>query len=719
MTPPTCPPADHLVAYAAGELDPSQRGALERHLIDCHACSTAVAEAVAGATRRLLEVPTTPRGGLRERPQDRGAMVGRYVLLEPLGRGGMGQVYAAFDPHLERRVALKLLRDEAGDEASRRRLIREARALARLSHPHVVSVFEVGEADGQVYIAMELLRGQTLRRWLQAESRPWRAIRDTFVQAGRALAAAHAAGLVHRDFKPTNVIVDETGCARVLDFGLARAGTTSARDAPTPTDVSGFAADDVTGAGSIAGTPPYMAPEQLRGSFDAKSDQFSFGVSLYSALSDAAPFVGATFVAREEAIRAGPAELPGDLPRWLRLAVMRMLAFEPSDRFESMDVAVDALQVDLRQRRRRLRGAVLTGVLSATFASGVTLAFQPGPTPSEVTVIDGVESQARAAADEGHYVYPPHDRPEAPTAYEHVAELERIRGASAPLAHARAQALRTEFADALEESADELWDAPGGRGFARDLYAAATTFDPERVHARERCGLTPGELEQLRADAATGSFAEMELAAAAPLAHLASLEKASSKERLAELARSSSPTRAARLGAAAEIPSSDVVEPASPAAGPIGTGQPQPPATAEPSVPTPRAGASSEPGSMSSRADVDEDIDLGWREYRALRWAAAARHFSRALGSSPPDPRALHGLAAALFEQGHYHRGIGYAKQAVDARPRDTKLRVLLGDLYFRTHEYDEARRQYERARDRGDAAGAAGLRRLEKALGG
>jgi serine/threonine protein kinase len=205
-----------------------------------------------------------------------GATVGRYRIRSELGSGGMGVVYRAHDPHLERDVALKILRPDRheGTDGSLHtaRMIREARALAQLSHPNVVSIFDVGVADGSVFIAMELVEGQTLRTWLQDGPQPIEEVREVFIQAAKGLIAAHGAHLVHRDFKPGNVLMtrDERGrwICKVVDFGLARPALTSELSGGSrgtfgaSSDRSG---DPVTELGTVVGTPAYMAPEQHRG----------------------------------------------------------------------------------------------------------------------------------------------------------------------------------------------------------------------------------------------------------------------------------------------------------------------------------------------------------------------------------------------------------------------------------------------------------------------
>lgn len=263
-------------------------------------------DAAAGA---FLETPVVLRG---PRPLQR---IGRFELRESLGQGGMGVVYAAHDPQLDRSVAIKLLGGHGFDTEGRTRLVREAQALARVNHPNVVQVFEAGEHEGLVYVVMERVYGRTLREWLTSERDPpsretpsrdtprrdWRDTFEVLLQAGAGLAAVHGAGLCHRDVKPENVLVGDDGRARVVDFGLAglspeaRAGTIT----EGPLDAR------LTAAGSVMGTPRYMAPEQWAGRVaDAKSDQFAFAVTALEALAGAHPF-------READLR-GP--VPGSAP---------------------------------------------------------------------------------------------------------------------------------------------------------------------------------------------------------------------------------------------------------------------------------------------------------------------------------------------------------------------------------------------------------------------
>ncbi|HXI57350.1 MAG TPA: bifunctional serine/threonine-protein kinase/formylglycine-generating enzyme family protein, partial [Polyangia bacterium] len=333
-----------------------------------------------------------------------GVRIGRYVVLERVGSGAMGVVYGAYDPELDRKIALKLLlKPRAGvyKPGASARLLREAKAMARLAHPNVVAVHDVGLVDDQVFLAMEFLAGGTLRRWLQAEQRSWRQILDVFIAAGRGLAAAHAAGLVHRDFKPENVLLDKDGRPRVVDFGLARDAETAADDDGSDSDSSGAAAQAVTveatpadmaaaaaaaasvggrtgghletltRTGALMGTPAYMAPEQFLGErADERSDQFSFCVALYEALYGERPFAGDDLISLSVSVTEGQVRtLPKDrgVPTWVRRALLRGLRPNPGDRYPSMAWLIGALEDDPAiKRRRRLIAAGVVGVVLAS-----------------------------------------------------------------------------------------------------------------------------------------------------------------------------------------------------------------------------------------------------------------------------------------------------------------------------------------------------------------
>ncbi|MBX7081570.1 MAG: serine/threonine protein kinase, partial [Nannocystaceae bacterium] len=298
----------------------------------------------------------------------------RYRLRRVLGEGAMGQVWLADDPELSREVAIKLVKtpDAAHAEVLLRRLAREAKAMARLSHPNVVQIYDVGrEYDDarrapRLFIVMERVDGETLARWMQTP-RPWRATVRVFVQACDGLAAAHRAGLVHRDFKPGNVFVGRDGRVRVGDFGLARAGPAAparadaleSRDAQLHDTLAG----SLTQSGAVVGTPLYMAPEQHAGAaVTAASDQYALCVALYEALAGTRVFAGRlTEVVAAKHARALPtARRLADVPEPLLAAVRRGLSPDPRDRFPSIDALADELRASLRRRGRR-RGQLLAG----------------------------------------------------------------------------------------------------------------------------------------------------------------------------------------------------------------------------------------------------------------------------------------------------------------------------------------------------------------------
>jgi tetratricopeptide (TPR) repeat protein/tRNA A-37 threonylcarbamoyl transferase component Bud32 len=286
---------------------------------------------------------------------------GRYTVLEQVGRGAMGVVFAAYDDALGRKIALKLVRTSEHDARHGQRLLREAQALARLSHPNVVGVHEVGEVDGALFIAMEFVHGTTLRAWSKT-SRPWTEVLRVFRQAGEGLAAAHAQGLVHRDFKPDNVMIGDDGRVRVMDFGLARSDTAiDPDDRLLGTGPSRLESVSLTATGAVLGTPAYMAPEQLRGDvLDARADQFAYCIALFEALGGSRPFAADTWPELLGAIDRGPTELGDAIPRWLQRAVRRGLQVDPDQRFPDMQALLAALARDPAARSRR--GLVLASV---------------------------------------------------------------------------------------------------------------------------------------------------------------------------------------------------------------------------------------------------------------------------------------------------------------------------------------------------------------------
>ena len=342
--------------------------------------------------------------------------IGRFHVLRLLGEGGMGMVFAGYDEELGRKVAIKLLRTLASEDAvGRARLLREAQTLARLSHPNVVTVYEVGEFGRQVYVAMEFVLGETLQAWLQSGRRSWREVVRVFVEAGRGLAVAHAAGILHRDFKPANVLLGADGRVRVVDFGLALARDAAGGDSEvvaTHVRLHGLEAatrshsrrtEELTAAGSIMGTPAYMAPERFtfERPIDPRSDQFGFCVALFEGLYGARPFPGRAYEdVRAAILRGVVVEPPGPhaVPGWLRKVVLRGLAREPADRFADMDALLAALQRDpQRTRNRALAGLAVAGALLAGgYALARVHAGDVGPCPDARAKLGPVWDDRRA-----------------------------------------------------------------------------------------------------------------------------------------------------------------------------------------------------------------------------------------------------------------------------------------------------------------------------------
>jgi tetratricopeptide (TPR) repeat protein/predicted Ser/Thr protein kinase len=369
-----CIAATTLGDYFAERLSSDDAARASVHVAGCETCKQRLK---ALRSSSMASGPTLSEAesiGAPVVPLENGTQVNRYLIVKQLGQGGMGVVYAAYDPQLDRRVALKLLRRDVWGgsrlEDGRTRLLREAQAMARLSHPNVVSVFDVGTNDGQLYVAMDFIDGVTLRHWLTEAPRTPEQIVSVFVDAARGLAAAHAVGLIHRDFKPENVLCSAKGRVCVADFGLARSA--SERDAQlrdsNPRKVAlGSESPVVTQTGLLLGTPAYMAPEQYRGEHaDERTDQFSFCVALYESLYGEHPFGGSTFTELITEVSKGrvrPTPSGSRVPDRLRQIVLRGMATSPADRFPSMD----ALIADLAPRprgalRRRFVVAAALGV---------------------------------------------------------------------------------------------------------------------------------------------------------------------------------------------------------------------------------------------------------------------------------------------------------------------------------------------------------------------
>jgi Tol biopolymer transport system component/tRNA A-37 threonylcarbamoyl transferase component Bud32 len=271
-----------------------------------------------------------------------GSRIGPYEVLTQIGVGGMGEVYRARDPKLNRSVAVKVLSNELADMAARRRFQREAQAASSLNHPHILTVLDAGEWEGRQYLVTELVEGGTLRDWLKGSRHDWRQVVELLTGVADGLALAHEAGIVHRDIKPANILITSSGYAKLADFGLAKLQEDAAPESITRTRTEAH-----TSPGLIIGTLMYMSPEQASGKpLDARSDIFSFGVVLHEALAGQRPFTGASDMEVLQAIISGrPVPLPADVPPALRMVVDKSLEKDPAQRFQSMREMV----VDLRR----------------------------------------------------------------------------------------------------------------------------------------------------------------------------------------------------------------------------------------------------------------------------------------------------------------------------------------------------------------------------------
>jgi len=384
---PDCLSADAVARLVKGGAGAAESERIHLHLEVCGDCNRRVAEAV-GAD---------PEARWPMRSLAPGTKVSRFVIRELLGEGPGGTLFEADDPERGRRVLVKFLRPDRHPE-----LVREEQGLTRLHHPNVVNVLEAGLFEDEAYVVMELVEGQRLDEWLAERHRPWREILEVLVGAARGLAAAHAVGLVHRDFKPANVVVGRDGQARITNFGLAQAVP---RPSQVMAAVNAAAAQGELSSSSAAGTPAYMAPEQFRGRpADARADQFSFCVTLYRALYGQQPFDPAwaaeqargrrtplgsvhfsllvksldrtTLINFAKEVIGGnlrPAPADSDVPGWLEGVVWRGLRTDAEDRYESMEALLADVEQGLAGGVRRAPAAGSSALRRVAVVAGLAL----------------------------------------------------------------------------------------------------------------------------------------------------------------------------------------------------------------------------------------------------------------------------------------------------------------------------------------------------------
>jgi len=362
-----------------------------------HSSQTGTTETADAAALALGVTMTDPSSSQSHDGQEpdlpAGTTLGRYEIASKLGSGGMGVVYRANDPDLDRVVAIKVLHD--GPDGSRpsellqQRLMREAKAMAKLSHPNLVTIYDVGSINKHVFIAMELVDGKTLRAWMAEPRHSWRERVRVLIDAGKGLAAAHAAGVIHRDFKPDNVLIGRH--VQVVDFGLARNVVDSG-------EFSGAAnralagATNLTHTGALIGTPAYMSPEQHRGDpTDERSDQFSFAVTAFHALCGYRPFDGETVAEISTAVLKGelrPVPETAEFPAEVFDVLARALSTNPMERYPSMLAMIAALERAAAPKQVHRRPWLFPSIVTALAALIVIVVIATDPKAPPPRVID-------------------------------------------------------------------------------------------------------------------------------------------------------------------------------------------------------------------------------------------------------------------------------------------------------------------------------------------
>jgi serine/threonine protein kinase/sugar lactone lactonase YvrE len=379
----SCPTDDVVTQFIEGMLDTEARRQFCEHASGCAACSELLARVFEGGPASSRKTGEAPKA------------VARYILVRAIGAGGMGVVYEAHDPELNRSIAVKLLRPAQSTSKRAAQLHREAQAMARLSHPNVVVVHDVGTVNGQVFLAMELVHGSNARAWLAERARAWPEVLDLFIAAGRGLAAAHDAGIIHRDFKPDNVLVGYDGRVRVTDFGLAASARGEIRaDQGAGDDAVARSLPLMSSMTGLGGTPAYMAPEQFGGGHaDVRSDIFSFCLALYEGLYGELPFDGSATIRLPADVRSGglrPAPRDSRVPQQLRKVLLVGLSTEPSSRWPSMTALLAALERAARSSSTERRRLLIAGSI-------VALAVTTGAAFGVAVVVRRSESEPRGA----------------------------------------------------------------------------------------------------------------------------------------------------------------------------------------------------------------------------------------------------------------------------------------------------------------------------------
>lgn len=697
----------------------------------------------------------------------------RYRIVRWLGEGGMGVVYEAEHVDIERRVALKILRFDLSRQPQMVEVFKaEAKASGRLGSRHIVEIYDFGELrDGRLFFAMELLEGSNLCPPSEGPYLPPGALVGIMRQVCKGLARAHAAGIVHRDVKPENIILakadDGRRWVKLVDFGIS----------------SMLAASPAWLVGRISGTPHYMAPEQILGEpFDHRLDLYALGCTAYELLTGSPPFQADTVEGvLEQHLHSAPiapskAAPQADIPAALDALILRCLAKSPSERFPhalDLEAALCEVQIETQlvtewddlplpeiedeDRRERIRQRMPSSdprlvkrngwwpVLAATStvaaaALGLYLAFGRGPSMEEQSIVDALTSEARRAASTASWLAPPPGNAGGSTAYHKILEIEAIEGEAERFADTRGEELRLDFSQTLARQGHQLWEH-GAKQLALVYYLNALVFDPDSAEALGRLDLPAPIIASYIARAKDGALSGEERAlnlfAAAEVE-----EDAAAKETLAVAAESvlqaeGTPERTVLVSQA--LPTARRRARASEPPAPLDAPSVEPPASAPiaatPELPPPpperiraeegqaqrRGSADAKPVAAELR-DPEQSRKLAEQGLAALvagRRADAASLFNQAIALDRRNAAALMGLSDIYFDTGQTQKAVNFAEKGVEAAPGNAGYRLKLGDAYFKALLYNDALRQYEEAKQRGAAKAEARITKVRAKLGG
>ena len=715
-----------------------------------------------GGSTRLGIAPPPSLGGARPPSLKLGPGVRvpktPYRIRSWLGDGSMGVVYRAEHVDLERQVALKILRPEVSDSFEIADMLRnEAKNASRIDSEYIAEVYDLGELeDGRVWFSMPLLDGLSLDKVLADGALEHGRTIGILRQICKGLAAAHGVGIIHRDVKPENImLVSDRGrrdAVRMLDWGIAVLRAEAAR-----------------AARRTAGTPYYIAPEVVsRIPFDHRVDVYSLGCTAFEMIAGQPPFAGpdlaSVLVAHVDEPAPRLETLVPDVPPGLADVVAKCLAKSPENRYADateLEAALCEAQIAARldstwddlplpdvdperraalaagmpdvvgrapQRRRWFLPAVVGAAIALAAVGGAYSMFADG-TETRSTEVDDLVKTARAAASRSFFVYPPASSPETQTAYGAVVALEQLDGGAEPAAEAGV--LRQEFAETLVRLGDRYWERPGGRPFAIDYYAEALMFEPGHERAKERASLTPGELAHLRDKASDGGFSDSELQAVEPLVALAEEDPETRAQALLELASAAGvgASTATRLDALVEA-DPEVPEQVKKTVRARRRAAPEPvepveaASTAEVTDPDGVDGetggetegdtdgavdeaalAAAEPKTVRDRAAAREHTRLGAAAVKRGALRDAKREFQKAIAADDRYAPAYHGLSRLAFHAGDYAEASRHGERTIRLASKNAKYRIDLGDAYYKSYRYADARKQYEVAKTLGNVA--------------